>query len=207
MTHQQHWRRLAIAGHEGDEPTARAALTDTDPVARQLALGSLRRMEALTEADLLAAFADESPAVRHRAALLAAEWPEVSVLPLLRDSDSTVVEAAAWAAGEQEEVDDTVLELLCILGTSADDPMVRESAVAALGAIGDERGLATILAGCIDKPAVRRRAVLALAPFEGPAVDAALAAALVDRDWQVRQAAEDLLPHMSPTLGDEPADS
>lgn len=207
MTHQHHWRRLAIAGHEGDESTARAALTDADPVARQFALGSLHRMDALTQTDLLEAFADDSPAVRHRAALLAAEWPEVSLLPLLHDSDSTVVEAAAWAAGEQEEVDDAVLELLCALGTSADDPMVRESAVAALGAIGDERGLPTILAGCVDKPAVRRRAVLALAPFEGAEVDAALAAALVDRDWQVRQAAEDLLPHMSPALDDQPEDS
>ena len=66
-------------------------------------------------------------------------------------------------------------------------------AVAALGAIGDPRGLPTILHGCADKPAVRRRAVLALAPFDGEAVDAALQAALVDRDWQVRQAAEDVL--------------
>lgn len=207
MTDPQPWRRLVIAGHEGDESTARTGLTDPDPAARQLALGALRRMEALTEADLLSAFADDSPAVRHRAALLAAEWPAVSLLPLLRDADPTVVEAAAWAAGEQEEVDDVVLDLLCELGTSADDPLVRESAVAALGAIGDERGLPTILAGCTDKPAVRRRAVLALAPFDGPAVDAALAAALVDRDWQVRQAAEDLLPHMSPTSDDQPQNS
>ena len=72
------------------------------------------------------------------------------------------------------------------------DALVRESAVAALGAIGDPAGLDAILAGCADRPAIRRRAVLALAPFSGPAVDAALAAALVDPDWQVRQAAEDL---------------
>jgi HEAT repeat protein len=70
---------------------------------------------------------------------------------------------------------------------------VREAAVAALGAIGDERGLPAILHGCSDKPAIRRRAVLALAPFDGPDVDAALKSALDDRDWQVRQAAEDLL--------------
>ena len=76
------------------------------------------------------------------------------------------------------------------------EAMVREAAVAALGAIGDDRGLPAILAGCVDKAAVRRRAVLALAPFDGPQVEAALAAALEDRDWQVRQAAEDLAPHM-----------
>jgi len=65
--------------------------------------------------------------------------------------------------------------------------------VAALGAIGDDAGLAAILAATGDKPAVRRRAVIALAPFEGPNVDAALQRALEDRDRQVRQAAEDLL--------------
>jgi len=78
------------------------------------------------------------------------------------------------------------------LATEHDDALVREASVAALGAIGDDRGLPAILAGCTDKPAVRRRAVLALAPFDGDEVEAALAAALVDRDWQVRQAAEDL---------------
>ena len=65
--------------------------------------------------------------------------------------------------------------------------------MAALGAVGDRRGLAAILAATGDRPAVRRRAVLALAPFEGPEVDQALERARLDRDWQVRQAAEDLL--------------
>ena len=45
---------------------------------------------------------------------------------------------------------------------------MRESAVAALGAIGDDRGLPAILAARTDKPNVRRRAVLALAPFSRP---------------------------------------
>ena len=83
--------------------------------------------------------------------------------------------------------------------TSA-DPLVRESCVAALGAIGDDRGLDAILVATGDKPAIRRRAVLALAPFLDPQhpraseIEAALQRALADRDWQVRQAAEDLLP-------------
>ena len=105
----------------------------------------------------------------------------------------TVVEAAAWACGEQEAVGDDVLQALIDLGVNSADALVREACCAALGAIGDPRGLPTILHGCTDKPAVRRRAVLALAPFDGEAVDAALQAALVDRDWQVRQAAEDVL--------------
>ena len=85
-----------------------------------------------------------------------------------------------------------MLDRLVELAGSASDALVREAAVAALGALGDERGLPAILAACADKPAVRRRAVLALAPFEGPDVEAAIDVALTDRDWQVRQAAEDL---------------
>ena len=78
------------------------------------------------------------------------------------------------------------------LAGDAPEPLVREACAAALGAIGDRRGLPAILRACTDKPNVRRRAVLALAPFDGPDVDAALAAATSDRDWQVRQAADDL---------------
>lgn len=196
MTAQERWRHLVIAGHEGSEEVARGGLTDADPVARQLALGALDRMGALADDEVLQAFRDPDASVRHRAALLAATRPAISLLGLLRDVDATVVDAAAWAAGEHEVVDDEVLTQLCELATTATEPLVREAAVAALGAIGDERGLSAILAGCSDKPNIRRRAVLALAPFTGAAVDAALAAALVDRDWQVRQAAEDLLPHM-----------
>ena len=85
-----------------------------------------------------------------------------------------------------------VVERLSAVARSHDDPLCREAAVAALGAIGDERGLPAILAATGDRPAIRRRAVIALAPFSGPEVDAALEAALEDRDWQVRQAAEDL---------------
>lgn len=125
------------------------------------------------------------------------------MLSALLDEEATVVETAAWAAGEQETVSDDVLARLVDLALTATDPLLREAAVAALGAIGDERGLPAILAGCADKPNIRRRAVLALAPFSGAAVDAALAAALIDRDWQVRQAAEDLLPHMT----DDPENS
>lgn len=196
------WRLLAVAGHEGDEPTARAAMSDADPVARELALGALARMDALTPDDLRRALTDPHPAVRRRAVLLSALRVEVPLLPLLHDTDDAVVEAAAWAAGEQQPLldrpDDAVLHRLIALATDAGDALVREAAVAALGAIGDERGLPAVLAGCSDKPAIRRRAVLALAPFEGPEVSAALDAALHDRDWQVRQSAEDVAPFMEP---------
>jgi len=85
------------------------------------------------------------------------------------------------------------VEALGRVATSHADPLCREAAVAALGAIGHGSGLATVLAALNDKPAVRRRAVVALAAFEGDEVEAALRRALEDRDWQVRQVAEDLL--------------
>jgi HEAT repeat protein len=187
------WRQIAAAGHTGDAVAARSALVDTDPACRELALGALRRLEGLTNDDLLAALADDAPSVRRRAAMIAGERPNLSLRVVLDDPDVTVVEAAVWACGEQGQIDDDVLEALIELGVTCGDALVREACAAALGAIGDPRGLATILHGCTDRPAVRRRAVLALAPFDGDEVDAALQAALGDHDWQVRQAAEDVL--------------
>ncbi|HEX3090946.1 MAG TPA: HEAT repeat domain-containing protein [Ilumatobacteraceae bacterium] len=187
------WREIAVAGHTGDTEAARNALTDADPVAREVALGATLRLGVLTDDDLRSALADDIASVRRRAAMIAGQRPSVSLRDLLDDTDATVAEAAAWACGEQEVVDDDVLQRLIHLGVAAADALVREACVASLGAIGDPRGLPTILHGCSDKPAVRRRAVLALAPFDGESVDAALQAALADRDWQVRQAAEDVL--------------
>lgn len=186
------WRRVAEAGHTGDEATARESIMADDPVLRELSFGALERMGKLTDVDLRAAFYDADHSVRRRAAIIAAKRREVSLTPLLNDTHDGVVEAAAWACGEHEVVSEEEFATLVSLATAATEPLVREAAVAALGAIGDQRGLAAILAGCVDKPAIRRRAVLALAPFSGPEVDAALQAALQDRDWQVRQAAEDV---------------
>ena len=187
------WREIAVAGHTGDAVAARSGLDDTDPVARELALGALSRLGELSDDDLREALTDDAPSVRRRAAMIAGQRPNLSLRAVLDDPDVTVVEAAAWACGEQEQVGDDVLEALIELGVSSADALIREACTAALGAIGDPRGLATILHGCRDKPAVRRRAVLALAPFDGDDVDTALQAALGDHDWQVRQAAEDVL--------------
>ena len=190
------WQRVAEAGHNGDEATARESTFSTDPVLRELSLGALQRMGALTDGDLQTAFGDADYTVRRRAVILAAKRRNVSLIALLHDDNDSVVEAAAWACGEHEVVSEEEFTTLIALATEAGEPLVRESAIAALGAIGDARGLPAILAGCADKPAIRRRAVLALAPFSGPQVDAALQAALQDRDWQVRQAAEDLSPRL-----------
>ena len=186
-------RAVALAGHHGDEPGARAGLSSNDPAVRATALGALERLHRLDDDVLTAAFADASAVVRRRAAEIAAAHHGVSLLPLLADPDPFVVEMAAWACGEHEQVDDDTLTRLIELGSAHQEPLVREAAVAALGAIGDELGLPAILHGTTDKPAIRRRAVIALAPFDGPEVDAALQRALADRDWQVRQAAEVLV--------------
>ena len=189
-------RQAALAGHSGDEATARALLADGDPGTRSVALGALGRLGALTADDVAAAARDPAPEVRRRVAEEVAghdPGPEASLLPLLSDADATVVEAASWACGERVPAEPGAVASLCAIATGHEDALCREAAVAALGAIGDEAGLPTILAATRDKATVRRRAVIALAPFAGPEVDAALERALSDRDWQVRQAAEDLL--------------
>ena len=185
-------RAVAIAGHTGDVDTVLERLADDDPAVRATALGALERLGRLDATRLGVALNDPDPTVRRRAAELTAHHPDVDLVPTLADEDPRVVEMAAWACGEHESNRDAVMGALIALARGADDALVREAAVASLGAIGDERAVEVIIAACSDKPAVRRRAVLALAPFEGEAVEATIERALEDRDWQVRQAAEDL---------------
>jgi HEAT repeat protein len=188
-------RAAARAGHEGDEAAARDALDDAEASVRATALGALDRLGVLHAHELATALGDPVAAVRRRACELTARRPgnaPPSLLGALADPDATVVEVAAWASGERVPAESGVVAVLAELAGRAEDALVREAAVAALGAIGDPAGLPAILAATGDKATVRRRAVLALAPFEGPDVDAALARARDDRDWQVRQAAEDL---------------
>lgn len=187
-------RRAALAGHTQDAAAARALLADPDSSVRATALGALGRLGQATAEEVAAALADPVPAVRRRACALAIGVAGVDLVALLDDVDPGVVETAAWALGERSgaDPDPGTVRRLAEVAVAHDDPLCREAAVAALGAIGDEAGLPAILAATQDRPAVRRRAVIALAPFSGPEVDAALRRALEDRDWQVRQAAEDL---------------
>ena len=85
-------REVALAGHRGDLATARAALADLDPDVREIALGASRRLGVLSDDDLRAALADQSPAVRRRAAELASTRPGVDLLAVL------AIVAAAGAA-------------------------------------------------------------------------------------------------------------
>ncbi len=176
---------------------------DPDPRAATAALGALVRRAAPSTARRAWRRAASHPSARVRlraaelAPTLASPPATAALLALLADPDPAVAEAGAWALGEVAGAGDgaapPVVRALAAAAGEHPDALVRESAVAALGALGDPAGLDAILAACRDRPAVRRRAVLALAPFDGPAVDAALAAALDDPDWQVRQAAEDLM--------------
>jgi HEAT repeat protein len=186
-------RRVAIllAGVNGDVETARSGLSDEAPSVRTAAISALLRCDALSTDDVEAALADESPLVRRRICELATSSPAGHFERLLDDEVPEVVEAAAFACGEQEIA--SAVDALARVSTTHSDPLCRESAVAALGVLGLEDGLAAVLQATTDVAAVRRRAVIALSNYEGDDVRQALQVALGDRDWQVRQAAEDVI--------------
>ena len=195
-------RAAAMAGHRGDRARARAYLDDDEAAVRASALRALERAGGLDARLLAAALEDPAPAVRITALELAASRDDVAVgaaAARLDDPDQRVVEAAAWTCGEKvsavgaDPVDPApVVAALTRVARSHTDPLCRESAVAALGAIAHPDGLPAVLAGLDDRPEVRRRAVIALAPFDGPEVEAALARAGNDRDKQVRAAVTEL---------------
>ncbi len=191
-------RAAALAGHTGDPGRARELLVDPEPAVRASALGALARLGLLDEETLGRGFTDADAVVRIRAAELSPAIGTAALDPLvelLGDRSAAVVEAACFGLGEIGEAATgrgDVSGGLSEVAARHPDPLCREAAVAAAGAIGDPGALPAVLAATGDKPAIRRRAVLALAAFEGPEVDAALERALSDRDWQVRQAAEDL---------------
>jgi HEAT repeat protein len=185
-------QRLIQSARKGDFSLAKELVTDSDPRVRSTSISVLSENLALDEALIAIALLDPNPMVRSSLARAAATNISIPVLDLLNDVDASVIEIACWAVGEQGEPNDLAIEILSRIALDHDDALCRESAVAALGALGDLRGLESILQATHDIATVRRRAVIALAPFEGEAVADAVEIALSDRDWQVRQAAEDL---------------
>ena len=201
----------ASLGHRTNTtPEERAGLervvcSDPDARVRSAALGALVQIATGTRsgarrqagATWRIAARDPDATVRRRAAELApalgATVPVNALVELLADDEPLVAEATAFALGEHPKAGAHAIAALSRAASAHEDALVREAAVAALGARGEPETLPVILHACDDKPAVRRRAVLALAAFEGPDVEARLRVALTDRDWQVRQAAEDLL--------------
>jgi HEAT repeat protein len=197
-------RDAVVAGHTGDLDTARRLVADHDPAVRAAALGALDRMGSLESATLIDAMLDPEAPVRCRACALAGRGfgsgetassiMSALVRALASDPDPAVVECAAWALGEAgSRCGPPAVEGLELVVRTHVDPLCREAAVAALGAVGAPDTLDTVLVALEDKPAVRRRAAIALAAFDDPRADVALHRCLEDRDWQVRQAAEDLL--------------
>lgn len=188
------YRAVVVAGHQGDDSLASSHVDDPEPMVREAALSALHRMGQCTTALVRQAMTDEAPRVRARAAELSAQIAGVTPAALLDDKDAGVVDVACFACGEMTwDGAEAPIEKLAEVAQTHDDALCRESAAAALGALGDPRGLDAVLAACSDRVTVRRRATLALAAFDDPRAEAALHAALDDKDWQVRQAAEDLL--------------
>lgn len=163
---------------------------------RVLALRGLVRLHLVTSAQWRRILDDPDPSVRREALEQLAHAPldDVAILDVaidrLDDDDALVVDAAAFALGEHAYVGG--VERLCVVATDHDDARCRESAIASLGAIGDDRAREVILAALRDKAPIRRRAIVALSNFEGPDVEAALESASEDRDWQVRSAVSQL---------------
>ena len=192
-------RAAAVAVEPDPKELCVRATEDPDASVRAVAIAALvRTAPRRVSAPVWRRTAHDADArVRRRSAEVAPKLgraaPCAALLELLADDDAWVAEAAAYAIGEHPRPTHAAITAITRVATTHADPLVREAAVAALGAQGDPTTLAAVLTACDDKPAIRRRAVLALAAFEGAEVEARLRAALDDPDWQVRQAAEDLL--------------
>jgi HEAT repeat protein len=194
---------VIAAGFTGDLLGVEREADHEDAQVRIAVLNAKSRLSALTVSEVLRGLNDHDARVRRRALELSSTVTGRGVkttlidglINALSDEDPLVVDGACWAIGERQAAQ--ALEPLCDLARNHSDPRCREAAVAALGAIGDEAGLATIILCLDDKPNIRRRVVVALASFEGEAVDQALDRCRVDHDWQVRQAVE-MLERTSP---------
>lgn len=158
----------------------------------RLALGALHRIGAFDARSLPQLLRSENAAIRYRSLDLI-ENADFDLLPYLEDDDDLLVEFVCNTIAEHKPTDANVVDALASVARNHDVSICREAAIAALGSLGDEAAIPTILAGLEDRAPVRRRAVIALSPFSGPEVDDALRAATEDRDRQVRQIAEDLL--------------
>ena len=176
----------------GDYAHAVEYLQHSEPDVRATALTILGNEGKLDLELLEAALLDTSYEVRRALVHLISTNHEIPAMKFLLDEDHSIVEIACWAIGERGEAEGEILEVLKEITESHSDSLCRESAVAALGALGDREALGSILKAVDDIATVRRRAVLALSPFDGPEVESAITKALEDRDWQVRQAAEDI---------------
>ena len=167
-------------------------LEHPEPDVRATALRVLDNEGKLEKGIVERSLSDSAFKVRNALAYLISRNRDIPAMKFLLDEDAEIVEVACWGIGERGDASAEVLDVLQSITESHSDSLCRESAVAALGALGNRDALGSILKAVEDIATVRRRAVLALAPFDGPEVELAIAKALEDRDWQGRQAAEDI---------------
>lgn len=192
---------IAAAGHRGDAVTARSGLDDIDPIVRSAALGALARLDALSRSEITNGLHDPSAIVRARAVDVAIPHLDIDLRPLLADPVPSVVEATAFALGERDQDPGPLADLIGVAQQHPDE-LCRESAVAALGALGQAPGvdeeaiICCLLQACEERAAIRRRAVIGLHQFEDPRAEAAVRSALTDPDRQTRGLAGDLLGEM-----------
>ncbi len=193
---------LVRAGYgHGDDPAELLLRTLTGPDVRRrvVALRGASRQNLVSDERWEELLADPDNLIRREVARLLAYRTPLSealldqLVTTLADDDPLVAERAAFALGEHTYR--PALAALIALARHHDDPRCRESAIAALGSLGDDDGLSTVIDALEDKAPIRRRAIVALANFEGPDVDAALEHARDDRDWQVRAAVTQLGRH------------
>ncbi|WP_298208516.1 HEAT repeat domain-containing protein [Ferrimicrobium sp.] len=107
------------------------------------------------------------------------------------DPSWLVAEFGAFVAGELE--DPTLVPRLIELAMDHAEPLVKEAALASLGAIGDPRAIPVVLAALASKNVyLRRRALVISVAFSSPEIDRAVEALRDDRDAQIRQLFVDL---------------
>lgn len=185
-------QRIIELSLNGEFQVVTEYLEHPEPDVRATALRVLDNEGKLEKGIVERSLSDSAFKVRNALAYLISRNRDIPAMKFLLDEDAEIVEVACWGIGERGDASAEVLDVLQSITESHSDSLCRESAVAALGALGNRDALGSILKAVEDIATVRRRAVLALAPFDGPEVELAIAKALEDRDWQVRQAAEDI---------------
>ena len=89
-------QQLIQLAREGDLSLAREFFSDDDPRVRASSITVLSENDALDESLIALGLSDPHPLVRMSVARAAAQNSSISVLELLSDEDSSVVEIACW---------------------------------------------------------------------------------------------------------------
>jgi HEAT repeat protein len=168
-------------------------LTSDEPIMRRMATTALTPAQASENIEPLRILtADTEASVRAAAAekLGTCGSAALEILASLEDDlDPTVREALATAYGEINSPD--TVPWLGVAAREDSDKHVKEAATAALGAIGANAGLETLLELISNgPPGVRRRAIAAITVYDDDRVEPAIRRAALDRNPGVREAAE-----------------